>query len=561
MLRKPLLMTILILSGVLQFVPAALAQGKETFYQVTAIEVQGNPNVPSEEILSVITAKVGSQVSQQVLMDDLKAIYGTGYFQDVTLSSEPYKKGTRIIFKVVENPVLKSVRIEGNTVFSLEELSHYFEDQKGKILNLRNLKKGIDDINKRYMDAGYVLAQVIKVEPTPDGELRIVIAEGVVDQVEVLGNTKTNSVVIMRAMDTKPGKVLNRQVLQKDIQRLYNLGIFEDVAVTPEPSATTGHVNLKVTIKEGRAGNLSLSIGSSSQTGFFGGVGLELSNFEGMNRQIKLNAQVGQLQTLYYLSYFDPWIDNERTSFGSSLYSQQTVNNIGFFTELRNGGSLRIGRPIGDYWRVEVAPKMETILIQSTSDGTPVTSKTVSGTDRDALNSLTLAAVYDTRDVVMKPHNGWYDRFSTEKAGGLFGGDLNYSRYIGSLSYFIPAGDLQTYSLRLQGGTVVGTVPVTELFYVGGVNTIRGYPDLFFSGTNMVVASAEYQFPLFSPVDGAIFVDTGTAYSGAQASTFHTSYGIGIRFDTPLGAIRLDYGFPLDPGLPGKFEFGIGPRF
>lgn len=548
---------------------AAVAQEKETVYQITAIDVQGNQTIPKEEILSAVSTRIGDQVGQQALMDDLKAIYATGYFQDVTLSSESYQKGTRIVFKVVENPPFKSVRFEGNTLFPSEELSKFFEDQKGKILNLRNLKKGIDAVNKRYTDAGYVLAQVIKVEPNPEGDLLIVVAEGMIDKVEVTGNTKTNSAVILREMSTKQGTILNRNLLQRDIQKLYNLGIFEDVAVAPEPSETAGHVNLKVTIKEGRAGNLGLSIGSSSQTGFFGGVTLELSNFEGMNRQVKVNAQLGERQTTYYLSYFDPWIDQERTSFGAAIYSQQTVNNIGAFTELRSGGNLRIGRPIGESWRLELMPKLETVNVTATSDSTPVTSKTQSGTDRDAVNSLTLSAVYDTRDVVMKPHNGWYDRFSIENAGGFFGGDLSYQRYIASVNYFIPAGDLQTYTLHVQGGYMSGSFrvqPVTELFYVGGVNTIRGYPDLAFSGTTMMVASVEYQFPLVSPVDGAIFIDTGTAYDVGGMSTFHSSYGIGVRFDTPLGPIRLDYGIPADStlnGLPisGKFEFGIGPRF
>ncbi len=536
----------------------------EGLIKITDIEIIGNKALDTPTLLSMLTIKIGDEITKTALTRQVRDLFATGYFADVVIDTTKYLDGTKVTIKVTENPILKDVVFSGNNSIPSATLRKFFEPQIGKVMSVESIDQAAKAVNEEYKKQGYILARINNIDDKEDGTLVISIIEGEIDNVTVAGNTVTNSVVITRGLKSKPGAVFNTLKMQKDYQYLYNLGIFEDVSVTPEPSTTSpDKVSLKINVREGRSGTFGISGGTSNLSGLFVGVSISLKNFQGMNRKLTLSGQFGQLQTNYTLSYFDPWIDDNRTSLGFDA-SQRTTNNLyAKFTENRTLFDVIVGRPITDELGVSFVAKTELVTIASTSDGTPVTSKTISGTPSDRINTLSAIVAYDTRDIKRKAHQGLYTRFGVDKAGGIFGGDANFTRYNISNTIFVPTTDTQTLIFNVQYATISGLYGQTEKFYVGGSTTLRGYPDLAFSGDNMILSTLEYTFPLFTKsLDGAVFVDAGAIYNNANPTTiFHTSYGFGIRFDTPIAPIRIDYAIPNDPGYPSKIEFGIGSRF
>lgn len=553
--------------------PAEAPKPQEGLIKITDIEIKGNKAISTATILGMMTIKIGDEITKSALNRQGRDLFATGYFEDVLIDTDKYMDGSKVTITVIEHPILKDVVFEGNKSIPSASLKKFFEPIIGKAMSIESVNKAAGAINDEYKNRGYVLARITNIDDKEDGTLVISIVEGEIDNITVIGNTTTNAVVITRGMRNKKGGVYNQESLKKDYQDLYNLGIFDDVSIEPEPSATSpDKVSLKVTIREGRTGSFGISGGTSNLSGLFVGANISFKNFMGMNRKLSLNGQFGQLQTNYTFSYFDPWIDDNRTSFGFDA-SARTTNNIYVnYTEQRNLLDIIVGRPITDEIGVSLIAKTERVTIlrsASTSiTGLPLTSAgqpiTISGTNSDQVNTLSGVIAYDTRDIKRKAHQGIYTRLGVDKAGGLFGGDANFTRYNISNTIFIPVTDTHTLIVNTQYGTINGLYGIAERFYMGGSSTLRGYPDLSFNGDNMLLGTLEYTVPFFvKNLDAAVFLDAGTTYmNGAAIPGLSTSYGFGIRFDTPIAPIRIDYAIPNDPRYPnGKIEFGLGSRF
>jgi outer membrane protein insertion porin family len=169
--------------------------------------------------------------------------------------------------------------------------------------------------------------------------------------------------------------------------------------------------------------------------------------------------------------------------------------------------------------------------------------------------------IYDTRDDVFNPHNGWYGIAQAEIAGRFLGGDNNYNKYILDLRNYIDTGQDTVLALRLMGGIADTTLPEYEKFTVGGVNTLRGYDLAEFEGEQMLVFNAEYRWDIADNTQLVVFGDAGYAWAldePIRLDDIKFGYGVGLRFDTPLGPIRLDYGLGEEGG---QTYFSIGQTF
>ncbi|AZR74914.1 hypothetical protein BBF96_11585 [Anoxybacter fermentans] len=538
-------------------VGTALAEDEPTNI-ITAIEVRGNNVIPTEEILHVIQTKVGEKINHEKLKKDLQAVFDLGYFFDVRVGFENHLSGIKLIFEVVENPKITEVVIKGNERISEEKLKELMQLKPGQMLNTNILNKDLRTIEAYYQDQGLILAYVEDISVSNTGVLTITINEGFLKGIKILGNEKTKDYVIRRELHIKPGEVFDLKKVQDDLREIYNLGFFNDVKPRLERAKDgSNEVDLVIEVEEKKTGQFQMGAGYSSKDGWLGYMEIKEKNLFGRAQKLGFKWEFGEV-TNYELSFYDPWAFGERFSFGIDLYNRtnKNVKDIvnGEYTKHSKGGSIQIGKPIAEDITATLKFKYENTLTNWANENLVDES----GDTR----SLTLTTIRDTTDNPFNPGSGAKDIASIEYAGQLLGGDYDFTKYRFELRRYYPGfKDEHTWAFRLKTGLGTGELPFHEEFKIGGAETLRGYEPNSLSGNRMLLANAEYRFPLVKNLQGAVFVDIGNAWQKddqIRLDDLKFSGGVGVRMNTPLGQIRLDYAIGENGGMP---HFSIGQTF
>jgi outer membrane protein insertion porin family len=578
-LSKILLLGILTVLFVLSSLSLAQAQ-TDNQGKITAIVVQGNENISTDLIISQIASNLGDVFSKENIEKDMKAVFDLGYFKDVKIKLESFRDGYKVVFVVVENLPIKEISIEGNTVVSEEEMREVMVLQEGQIFCQKILKNDLDRISQLYKDRGYLLINIKDINFDEEGKLWINIAEGRLEKIVIEGNDKTKEKVITREINIEPGDLFNFETVKKSLQKIYNLGFFEDVSMKLEPGAEEDSIVLVVKVIEKNTGKFGIGAGYNSEEGLMGFTSYEENNLFGGGQKVQAKVELGG-RTTYKLSFLEPWLGDTPTSLGFEVYD--TVSNkedkkeeviLAEYDEERLGGRLILGRKITDSVKLGLELKSERVTHDLISGTLP------EDTDEGLTNSLVPTFSYDTRDNVFEPTSGWYHSFSLEKAGGFLGGDYDFTKYNLTLRAYISTkfiGDVVdiisvkkitdnlskgVLALRAMGGMADTDLPSFAAYQVGGMNTLRGYDLGEFSGDKSLVFNVEYRFPLAENFQAVIFADWGQAWEIEQSINLEDlkfGKGVGVRFDTPLGPIRLDYG--INENGEGKTYFSIGHTF
>lgn len=592
------------------------------------------------QVYQAIRTQPGQTTTRSQLQEDINAIFATGFFSNVRAVPEDTPVGVRVSFVVDPNPVLNKVEVEANpgtdvpSVLPTNTVDKIFSEQYGKILNLRDLQEGIKQLTKEYQDRGYVLANVIgSPRVSENGVVTLQVAEGVVEDVKVRFRNKegqevdekgepirgrTKEYVIKRELELKSGQVFNRNTVQKDLQRVFGLGLFEDVNVSLDPGTDPSKVDVVVNVAERSSGSIAAGAGISSASGLFGTVSYQQQNLGGRNQKLGAEVQLGERELLFDLRFTDPWIagDPYRTSYTANIFRRRSISlifegkddNIETYNPnnptntndqdrpriTRLGGGVSFTRPLSpnpyekSEWVASAGLQYQRVSSrdadgnvrkegarfndngQQISDRIPLTQ---SETGEDDLLLLQLGAQRDRRNNPLQPTNGSYLRVGVDQSVPIGSGNIFLTRVRGNYSQYLPVNFLsfgkgpQTLAFNLQGGTILGDLPPYEAFTLGGSNSVRGYDEgRLATGRSYVQASVEYRFPVFSVVSGALFFDYGSDLgSSTRAAEILNKngsgygYGLGVRVQSPLGPIRIDYGLSDDGD--SRINFGIGERF
>ena len=539
---------------------------------VVEINFSGATKATEPIARAALAMHVGDAISEEGLVKDRDAIYATGYFYDLYPTFEQVPEGVVLTYNVLENPELKEVKIEGNTVESTESLMELVTVKNGELLNSRTLQENVQAIQEKYRADGYILAKITDLNIAQDGTLTIKISEGVLESYKVKGNKKTKDHVILREMRQKPGEPFNANQARRSMQRVYNLGFFEDVNVKMNPGVEPNAVVMEIDVKEKRTGSFGIGAGYSSSDGMVGMVSVSDTNFRGMGDTISLSYEMSGDDTDargYTFMYRRPWLDKKETAGTLRVYNRtyeyddydENGNHKESFMRKYAGGEITISRPMSEYSTnfVTLRNRDDKYVKHTESgnagnrSGNTAWIKNNFGTTR----SITLEHVTDTRDNIYEPTTGARASLSAEFAG--FGGDFSYQKYTAGDAHYLKAGRSQVFVLRAQYGISKGTMSEYSQFRVGGQDTIRGYREDQFRGTRMALLSAEYRFPIVSKVTGALFADYGGAWSsGFMPENLHASVGVGLGLNTPIGPLRLDYG---RGSQGGRVHFRVGGTF
>ncbi|MEM1255114.1 MAG: BamA/TamA family outer membrane protein [Cyanobacteria bacterium P01_H01_bin.21] len=589
--------------------------------ELDVITLDGSPLDPELEdiVYQALTLRPGRTATRTQLQEDINNVFATGFFANVRARPEDTDLGVRVTFGVQPNPILTGVdvRTDGvsESVLPDSKVDEIFGDQYGSILNLIDFQDGILELNEWYREQGYVLAQVTAAPQVSDeGVATLVVAEGVIESIEVRyidadGNSvdaegepidgRTRPFIVTREFETQPGDVFRQDRIQSDLQRVFGLGIFDDVRLSLDPGDEDPRkVKVVVNIDESNTGQVGAAVGFNLSGDIFGSVSYQQDNLGGNNQTLRTEVQLSERELLFDVSFTDPWIggDPNRTSYTVNGFNRRSISLIfdGGDTDVdlpngdtprvnRLGGGVTFGRPLDNGWSGSVGLEYQRVSIRdSDGDLSPEdefgNDLSFSGDGRDDLLSIPFGLVWDRRNDPLVPTSGSLLRLGTEQTIPVGNGTIFFNRVRASYSRYIPVNFIslgdgpQTLAFNVQGGTIIGDLPPYEAFSLGGTNSVRGFDegDLG-SGRSFVQATAEYRFPLFTSfLGGALFVDygsdlgTGSDVPGDPALIRDKpgdgfGYGAGVRVQTPLGALRLDYGF--GDGGDGRIHFGIGERF
>ena len=580
-----------------QYVTSASAESVNPYVGklITGLSISGVTAEQQANLLPILTEKVGDTVSVDGVFKDVTNLGNTGYFSEVNPVFTSVPEGVKLDFAVTVNPVTTGVSFEGNTVYSSEVLTKFMDIQPGQVLNSVSVGQKVQGINAAYARDGYMLAHVDGVRVDDQGVLHIHIVEGIVEDIIPAGNKKTRNKVITREFVQKKGKPFNKFLVRRSVERVYNLGFFDDVNVRMLPGEQDpNNVIIEIDVLEHKTGTITLGAGYSKSDGLMGIVEFGEDNFRGTGDKFKVHWEIGGKKKYknYQISYLKPWIDSKGTSLGFSFFNREDEytdynedgSEVAEYNKKSRGFNISFGRQTGEYTRdyLTLESRKDTYKWDDDdSSGFRYDKNAGKGTNWDngsynfasdnyvknnfgRINSVTWQKVYDSRDNIYEPTRGRRISYTTQWAGHGLGGDFDFYKFTAEARMYKKLGAKNVLAFRARGGFIQGDAPYSQLFTLGGADSLRGYEDDQFRGKYMYNATLEFRFPIVKKVSGVLFTDIGDAWDAPNVTwynskkTFNYGVGAGVRITTPIGPVKLDYGVGKHKN---KFHFSFGTQF
>ena len=578
-----------------------IAEGRRI--SIDQIVIEGAQGLTPKQIKSAMDTQereyivLRGTVQRQRLDEDVDRIIQLyndyGYVQarvessDIQVDREKARATIRIV--VVEGPQFKvgGVDVAGNAVLPVEEIRKRIELKSGDVFSRSKLRDSVKGITDLYSAIGRASADVSPntLQDTPGRLVNIVfeITEGpetYVERINIAGNTRSEEKILRREIPMAEGDLFTSQKLARAKQRLTNLNYFDKVEAKTAPGSAKDKIIVNIDVTEKPTGLFSIGGGYSSQDGVLGTLDLSQRNFLGKGWEVFLRLRGGQNLQTGTIGFTEPWLFDRPLAAGFDIFNSRRI--LPDYTVNSLGGDIRLGHPLGEYSRWNAVYRVSQDKI---SDVNPLGSPELISQEGTHLTSLVgLSLSRDTRDSVYDPTRGGTASIGVDFAGIGFG--EKFARSVLTTTYFQPMPWLDhVLSFRFMAGYSFGwskdPVPLFERFYLGGSNSLRQFKSLQVSpkddtGTRIggnieALGTVEYQIPLFFGIKAAVFYDVGQVWGpdisqGTRIDIGDVRHGMGagLRWNSPFGPIRVDYGIKLDQRKGesfGNFNFSAGSSF
>jgi outer membrane protein insertion porin family len=565
---------------------------------IDKIVFRGNKGLKDREIKAVMATQerqyfiLRGTVQRQKLEEDIERVVGVyqdhGFIQmrverqDVVVDRE--KARVTITIDVVEGAQYRVgvIKLTGVTLVPEEEVRRQLGFKAGDVFSRTALRDGVRNISDLYSTIGRASVDVLprtdqqSTNTTVDVTLEVTEGPEVyVERINITGNTRSEDRILRREIPFVEGDLFTLQKMQRARQRLINLGYFDMVNVTTQPGTDKTRIIVNVEVTERPTGIFSIGGGFSSVDSFVGTLDISQNNFLGRGWVLSLRIRAGANSQQGIISFTEPWLFDRPLSAGFDLFNVKRQFTEYDYDSL--GTTLRLSHPFEEYWRWQVAYRITRDKISDVRDTNDPLLRDEIGTR--ITSAVTVGLTRDSRDAVALPTKGGYTLFTVDFAG--LGGDTRFIKSMASTSYFYPIWYGHILSGRAEAGYGFGwsddPLPVFERFYLGGPNSIRSFKARKISpvddagtrigGTSEVLGNLEYIVPLPFNFRVAGFFDVGNVYgfkTKFDITDTREAAGAGVRWQSPFGPIRVDYGINLDRRKGedfGAIQFSVGSPF
>ena len=496
--------------------------------------------------------------------------------------------GLIITIEIIEGDqyFVNNVNVTGDLIRPAEELLQKLEMTKQKPFSRELVRKDVLALREVYADEGYAYVEVVPVTKEDDRSHTVDITYQATkgnkvrfERINIAGNTATRDNVIRRELMVYEGDYFSGQGLRDSTANLHRLGFFEDVEVQTKKGSDEDLMDFTINVKEKPTGTFTMGAGYSGYEGAIGTVQVAQNNLFGTGRKLSANLRIGTKTSYYDIRFTEPRVNDTKLSLGADLFKWYFEYDD--YTRDSFGGALRARFPIGidDYTRGYAKYLYDDSDITDVEPDASFEIKDMEG--RSLTSSVTVGIDRDSKDRPWNTRKGSYHNLSFEYAGGPLGGDVYFNRYEFTTQWFFPWRWDTSFMVQGRWGYVEqregGKLPSYQKYRLGGIKTVRGYDYESISpedpatgdkigGEKMMIYNFEFRFPLMQEqgIIGVLFFDAGNAYDEEESWTFSDipmSAGAGIRWYSPLGPIRIEYGYILNrrpEDSTGGVEFQIG---
>ncbi len=503
---------------------------------------------------------------------------------DITLSKDG--KQIFISLPVNEGNIYKigSVELTGDSVVPEQQLRKVLKSKAGNTFRSTLFQEDVTSITDICQDRGYAFADINPLTTVDDDTKTINVTFEItkgpqvyVNRINITGNLKTRDKVIRRELRFVEGDLFSAAKLKESKRRLRNLTYFKESDLKLAKTDVPDRVNIDTVVEEKPTGTISAGVGYSTYEKIILTGSVAQTNLFGTGLSARVTSALSAISTLYDIQIVQPYIFDLDLTAGLNLFDWTQV--FPTYEYRSKGGAIQLYRPITDYTRVGLKYQYMTTDVFNISLGADPYIIEQRGTT--STSSVTGSLSYITIDDLLNPTKGVVNNYSLEVAGGPFLGDNNFIKAITSYGRYFPFRWDTQFFVRGTAGYVwqyAGTpVPIYSHFFVGGINTVRGFKygeagpkDLngdVLGGVGELYYNFEWIFPIYKPagLKGVLFFDVGHAFDhGDWLTDIKTAAGFEIRWLSPMGPIRIELGFNLNPKSGDRkevFDFMMGRAF